>query len=146
MLCNAAARLDLTGALDPLNITGWEFLFSVHTPLGWVGGAAGLTGWILTIILLIIFFCALPCVRRNGYFEVFYWTHNLFVIWYILLILHGPVFWYWFIGPAFIYIIERILRSRFFKLARYGRTYIEEGIILPSKVKDSKHFHTRNNY
>lgn len=128
------ARLELTDQLE--NITAVEFIFWVDTPLGWVGGAAGLTGWMLAIILAIIFLCALPCVRRKGLFEVFYWTHNLFVIWYIVLILHGPVFWYWFIGPAVIYIIERILRSRFFKLARYGRTYVQEGIVLPSNVRN----------
>ncbi len=127
------ARLELTGQLVNTS-SAVEFLFWVNTPFGLVGGAAGLTGWILTIILTIIFLCALPCVRRKGLFEVFYWTHNLFVIWYIALILHGPVFWCWFIGPAVIYIIERILRSKFFKLARYGRTYVEEGIILPSNV------------
>ena len=69
--------------------------------------------------------------------QVFYWTHNLFVVWYIFLILHATDFWKWFIGPGLIYILERILRSRWVKLARYGRTYIQEGILLPSKVSKS---------
>ena len=66
--------------------------------------------------------------------QVFYWTHNLFFLWYILLILHGGDFWKWFLVPAILYILERILRSKWVKLARYGRTYIQEGILLPSKV------------
>ena len=66
--------------------------------------------------------------------KVFYWTHNLFVPWFILLILHGTDFWKWFIVPGLVYILERILRSKWVKLARYGRTYIQEGILLPSKV------------
>lgn len=65
---------------------------------------------------------------------MFYWTHQLFVVWYIFLILHAPHFWKWFLVPAILYIIERILRSKWVKIARFGRTYIQEGILLPSKV------------
>ena len=111
----------------------WEYLFSYGT-IGWVGGTAGLTGVILLLILLIMFTCSLPIVRRKGKFEIFYWSHKLFVIWYIVLILHGPHFWKWFIGPAVIYITERILRSKILKIIQYGRTYIEEVNLLPSKV------------
>lgn len=126
------ALLDINNGL--LNATVWEYLFSVDTPIGWVGGAAGLSGWILIIILIVICLCALPCVRRKGFFEVFYWTHNLFALWYIVLILHGPNFWKWFLFPATLYMIEWISRLKIVKLARYGRTYIQEGILLPSDV------------
>jgi hypothetical protein len=51
-----------------------------------------------------------------------------------LLILHAPNFWKWFIGPAVLYFVERILRLRIVNRARYGKTVIEEGITLPSKV------------
>ena len=115
------------------NYSMWEYLFSYGT-IGWVGGTAGLTGVILLLILFVMFICSLPIVRRKGKFEVFYWSHNLFVIWYIALILHGPHFWKWFIGPAVIYITERILRSKILKFIQYGRTYIEEVNLLPSKV------------
>ena len=127
-----AANLEITDQLE--NVTAWEYLFWVNTPLGWVGGAAGLTGWILLIILMVMFVCALPCVRHKGYFEVFYWTHNLFVFWYIALILHGPNFWKWFLVPATIYAVEWISRLKVVKLARYGRTYIQDGILMPSEV------------
>ena len=115
------------------NHSMWEYLFSVGT-IGWIGGTAGLTGILLLLILFIMFICSLPIVRRKGKFEVFYWTHNLFVFWYIILILHSPHFWKWFIGPAVIYITERILRSKIVKFIHYGRTYIEEVNLLPSKV------------
>lgn len=116
----------------------WMYLFGVGSDLGWVFGTAGLTGLILLIILIIMIICSLPVIRRKGKFEVFYWTHNLFIVWYIVLILHGPHFWKWFIGPALFYIFERILRSKIIKLVRYGRTYIQEGILLPSKVSKDK--------
>ena len=56
------------------------------------------------------------------------------MVWYIFLILHASHFWKWFLVPAILYIIERILRSKWVKIARFGRTYIQEGILLPSKV------------
>lgn len=116
------------------NFTMWMYLFGVGTDLGWVGGMAGLTGFLLLIIIAIMFICALPFIRRSGHFQVFYWTHNLYIVWYIILILHGPNFWKWFAIPATIYIGEFILRLKIIRLVRYGKTYIEEGILLPSKV------------
>ncbi|XP_065906157.1 NADPH oxidase 5-like isoform X2 [Dysidea avara] len=100
----------------------------------WVESTAGITGALLLIILVIMVVCSLPFVRRNGYFQVFYWTHLLFVLFYILLILHGRNFWKWFLVPGAIYILERIMRSKWVKLAKYGRTFISEGILLPSRV------------
>jgi len=53
---------------------------------------------------------------------------------WILLILHGPIFWMFFIAPATLYLLERIYRTRLFKLAKYGNIYITEVNVLPSKV------------
>jgi len=36
-------------------------------------------------------------------------------------------------------VFERIMRSKWVKLAKYGRTFISEGILLPSKVIDGKY-------
>ena len=65
---------------------------------------------------------------------MFYWTHNLFVLWYILLILHGPDFWKWFILPGLVYIAERLLRSKLVKYFQHGHMFIKEGLLLPSRV------------
>ena len=110
-----------------------QYLFGVGT-IGWVYGTAGLTGFLLLIILIIMCVCSLPVVRRKGKFEIFYWSHCLYIIWYIVLILHGPHFWKWFTGPAIVFIIEKIFRSKLFQIFHYGRTYIEEVNLLPSKV------------
>lgn len=48
----------------------WEYLFTLKTPDGWVGGSAGMTGILLLIILGIIFALSQPFVRERGYFEV----------------------------------------------------------------------------
>ena len=66
--------------------------------------------------------------------QVFYWTHSMFVVFWILLILHGPIFWMFFIAPATAYLLERIYRTRLFKLAKYGSIHIMEMNLLPSKV------------
>ena len=78
--------------------------------------------------------------------QVFYWTHNLFIPWYILLILHGTHFWKWFLVPALVYIIERIIRSKWVELARYGRFYITAASNLPSKVNNGKECMPINTY
>ncbi|XP_062510064.1 NADPH oxidase 5-like [Corticium candelabrum] len=112
----------------------WEYAFTARTDLGWVSGTAGITGFLLFLMILTMVSCSQPAIRRNGFFEVFYYTHMLYWIFYIVMILHAQHFWKWFLVPGIIYILERILRSQFVKLARYGHTYILEGILLPSKV------------
>ncbi|KAL4216477.1 NADPH oxidase 5 [Mactra antiquata] len=66
--------------------------------------------------------------------EVFYWTHMLYVPFWILVLLHGPNFWKWFVLPGTLFIIEKMSRSKFIKMARFGDTYVEEVNLLPSGV------------
>lgn len=73
---------------------------------------------------------------RRWYFELFWYTHHLFIIFYAMLLVHGQVrapvlgliddslfffheqsntleqaqFWMWFLGPATLYLIERLIR------------------------------------
>ena len=70
--------------------------------------------------------------------QVFYWTHSLFFVFWLLLILHGPIFWMFFIVPGAAYLAERIYRTRLFKLAKYGTIHITETNLLPSKVSRSQ--------
>lgn len=49
---------------------------------------AGLTGVIITIALVLMVTSAMEFIRRS-YFEVFWYTHHLFVIYFIGLGLHG---------------------------------------------------------
>ena len=68
------------------------------------------------------------------FLQLFYFSHHFYIVWWALLILHAPNFWKWFIGPAVIYLAERIMRLRIVNRARYGKTVIQEGITYPSKV------------
>ena len=80
-----------------------------------------------------MFVCSLPIIRRTGHFEVFYFTHYLYVFYYILLVLHAPEFWKWFLPVGILWIGERLYRLVQMFLGR-GRTVIEEGNVLPSNV------------
>lgn len=100
---------------------------------GLIPGCANPTGMALFSILLIMFICSQPFVRRKGSFEVFYWTHLLYIPFWILCLFHGPNFWKWFLVPGIVYIIERILRFVWMK-GDHGKTYISSGLLLPSKV------------
>lgn len=57
----------------------------------------------------------------------------LYVPFWILLLLHGPNFWKWFIIPGLGYLLERAIRLSA-RSSRRGKTYISSGLLLPSKV------------
>uniref|UniRef100_A0A2Y9D3V5 NADPH oxidase 5 n=1 Tax=Anopheles quadriannulatus TaxID=34691 RepID=A0A2Y9D3V5_ANOQN len=120
--------------LNANNYTTAEWLFTARPGLfGLIGGCANPTGVVLVLILLIMFICSQPFVRRGGSFEVFYWTHLLYVPFWILVLFHGPNFWKWFIVPGLIYLVERTIRLVWMR-TEHGKTYISSGLLLPSKV------------
>ncbi|XP_078330195.1 NADPH oxidase 5-like isoform X3 [Crassostrea virginica] len=116
------------------NLTTVDILFTTKAGVGWVEHSAYITGWPILLILIIIVICSLPFVRRGGHFQVFYWTHMLYIPFWILLILHGPIFWMFFVAPGLLFILEKISRSKIIKRARYGNTHITEVHLLPSGV------------
>ena len=66
-------------------------------------------------------------------FQVFYFSHLLYVIYWVLLIFHAPNFWKWFVGPCAIFLIEKIFRMAR-SLSEEGKTWVTMGVVLPSKV------------
>lgn len=56
----------------------------------------------------------------------------MYIPFWILLILHGPNFWKWFLIPGLAYLVERV--SRMDTMSSKGKTYISSGLLLPSKV------------
>ncbi len=42
---------------------------------------------------------------------MFYWSHLLYVPYWVLLIVHAPAFWKWFIVPCIVFIIEKVYRT-----------------------------------
>ncbi|GFZ49171.1 hypothetical protein JCM24511_06921 [Saitozyma sp. JCM 24511] len=107
----------------------------------------GVTGWIMTVALLVMVWFALEKQRR-AHFERFWYSHHLFIVFFLCWQLHGMfcmiqpdrppycsantigVFWkYWLLGGV-VWISERILRE---VRARHV-TYISKVIMHPSKV------------
>lgn len=70
---------------------------------------------------------------RIVFFQIFYWTHLMYIPFWVFLLFHGPNFWKWFLVPGAIYIVERLLRFSWMRTER-GKTYISSGLLLPSKV------------
>ncbi|KAJ7453219.1 ferric reductase NAD binding domain-containing protein, partial [Mycena latifolia] len=108
------------------------------------------TGWLMWVALGVMVYFALEKRRRmpNGGFEKFWYTHHLFIPFFILWQLHGMfcmikpdrppycsyrtigVFWrYWIVG-GLVWIYERILRE----VRSRHVTYISKVIQHPSKV------------
>ncbi|KAH8978949.1 NADPH oxidase [Lactarius akahatsu] len=107
----------------------------------------GLTGWIMTVALGIMVWYAME-KRRRANFERFWYSHHLFILFFISWQLHGMfcmikpdrppycswnsigVFWrYWLIG-GLIWIYERVLRE----VRSRHRTYVSKVIQHPSNV------------
>eukprot|EP01134_Creolimax_fragrantissima_P008136 CFRG8136T1 len=90
--------------------------------------AAGITGLIMCIVLFLMMNASFEYLRKTN-FEVFWYTHHLFVLYYIGLVTHalsglvqtvdvngnfvksGLTAWKWVIGPIIIYIVERCIRA-----------------------------------
>ena len=73
-----------------------------------------ISGGLLILVVLLMYSAAFPRVRAAR-FELFFEIHHLFIIFFILLLVHGahgvgPNFWKYFIGPAVLYGTDRLLR------------------------------------
>lgn len=76
----------------------------------------GSTGHIVLLVMVLMYSSAVESIRRPM-FEIFWYTHHLFLLYYGVLSFHGaaalleePTFVYWIIGPLFFYIVERTVR------------------------------------
>ncbi|XP_065544496.1 NADPH oxidase 5 isoform X2 [Lathamus discolor] len=108
-----------------------EYLLRAQPGMGGLWGTASQTGLALQVLLLAMAAFSSPCVRRSGHFEVFYWTHLSYISVWILLILHGPHFWKWFVVPGCLFVLEKVLGLAW---RRAGGLRIVEVNLLPSKV------------
>lgn len=101
-----------------------DYLFTVPvpdddkwTPSDWLfKSVPGFTGIVICLVMFFMYSTAVKSMR-NPYFESFWYTHHLFVIFFIMLLSHGAgallqpaSFWQWFIAPGFLYAYERYKR------------------------------------
>ncbi|XP_077992197.1 dual oxidase 1-like [Glandiceps talaboti] len=75
----------------------------------------GITGVMLVIVLAIMVVFATPIARRYVY-NAFWATHKLYLLLYILTILHGsgrlviePIFHYFLLGPAILFTLDKLV-------------------------------------
>ncbi|XP_037088082.1 NADPH oxidase 5-like [Pollicipes pollicipes] len=114
-------------------VTVQDYLFDTSMGIGWFAGSANITGIALLIILTIMVICSHRAVRKSGYFEIFYWTHLLSIPTWVLLILHSPNFWKWFLLPGALFALEVACRiSRV--CSDRGRSTVTSATLLPSEV------------
>lgn len=82
----------------------------------WVFGTMpGFTGVLLVLVLCILYVFATQTARRH-IFSLFWLTHKLFIVLYVLTIIHGasvvvqkPMFFAYLSGPAILFMIDKLV-------------------------------------
>lgn len=69
-----------------------------------------ITGVVLVVVVGIMWLFALGFVRKSSRFELFYFTHLLYLVWFVVAILHAHVFAFWAALPILGFVIEHILQ------------------------------------
>jgi predicted ferric reductase/Ca2+-binding EF-hand superfamily protein len=72
-----------------------------------LGTSRGLTGFLLLAVFASMWLFALGFVRRTRHFELFYFTHLLYVAWLALAIAHAPSFALWVGVPLVGLLVEQ---------------------------------------
>ena len=70
----------------------------------------GLSGLLLLLVFVVMWVFALAFVRRTSRFELFYFTHLLYVAWLGLAIAHAPSFLFWAGAPLLGFVVEQGVR------------------------------------
>jgi len=96
----------------------------------------GSTGHIVCLIMVLMYSSAIKYIR-GPMFNVFWFTHHLFILFFALLCFHGaagllepPTFWIWTIPPFCLYAIERTIRV----MRGNQDTILQLAVAHPSKV------------
>ena len=76
------------------------------------GTRIGIAGVLLLLVFAVMWVCSLAFIRRSKRFELFYFTHLLYVVWLGLAIAHAPTFLFWAGVPLLGFVIEQVLRLR----------------------------------
>eukprot|EP00461_Guttulinopsis_vulgaris_P003837 UN03838 len=79
------------------------------------GGSIFITGCILIGVIFILYPATKIEVKR-GHFEIFWYSHMLYAVLFIVTLIHGkgmwgPNYWKWFVGPGAVYVLERLYRE-----------------------------------
>jgi Ca2+-binding EF-hand superfamily protein len=76
--------------------------------LFWPG--PGRTGLVWLAVFGVMWLFARASSRAKQKFEVFHYSHLLYVAWFAVGLAHGPVFWKWVTVPLAVFAVERVVR------------------------------------
>jgi len=76
---------------------------------GIYGTAAGFSGYLLLLVATWMWVTAWPSVRRTKHFELFYFSHLLYLAWLGLALYHAPNFRYWAAVPLLGFVADRAM-------------------------------------
>ena len=86
-----------------------EATLATFSKWGW-GGTAFFTGSLICFAMFFIFTAASDTVRYAHY-EIFFSAHHWFVVYFICLLMHGPIYWKWAAVPLCLYLWERVMQE-----------------------------------
>lgn len=73
---------------------------------------AAQTGVGLLVLTLVMWGFSLPPIRKSGRFELFYFAHFGYILWFGLALLHAPRFRAWVVLPVALFVVEWVLRRQ----------------------------------
>ena len=116
-LINLDVNIVQNTSFNQNNFTYAQYLFSTSPKfLGTLPGYGYPTGFSLFIVLIVMLLGALPVIRRKGFFEMFYFTHLNYILFFILYCLHSPTGLLWFIVPGVCFLL--------YKLSVFGKLFL----------------------
>jgi hypothetical protein len=77
----------------------------------------------MVVYSMFIIYTAAPEAVRTAKYEIFFNTHHMYIVFFLIMFLHGPIFIYWSIIPVALYILERYLQ-----LYRGNRPYVVQKV------------------
>ena len=97
---------------------------------GSLTGTAYISGFVLVLVLILIWVFARDRVRASGRFELFHRVHASYWLWFLVALLHGPVFWIWLLAPGLLFVVEQLMRVH----RRSDGSHLLEAQVLPGGV------------
>lgn len=92
--------------------TLWGYLQGTKPFLAELATERALTGTVLLAVFAVMWVFAWQVVRRSSRFELFYFTHLLYFVWFVLAIAHAPGFLGWAALSLVGLGVEQVLRLR----------------------------------
>ncbi len=92
-------QLASTGTLHRVSLWGWDWTYLF-------------TGAIITFAMVLMYASAVPDQVRRVKFEIFFNSHQLYMVFIGVLFIHGHVFWQWALLPCLLLCVEKYLEGQ----------------------------------